>query len=43
MGYEVKTEASGVDWIADVLATKQIKNQLVTLAFEVQWSPQSLE
>ncbi|MGD1698682.1 competence protein CoiA [Dapis sp. BLCC M229] len=43
MGYEVKTEASGVDWRADVLATKEIKNQLVKLAFEVQWSPQSLE
>ena len=43
MGYEVKTEASGVDWRADVLATKQVKNQLVQLAFEVQWSPQTLE
>ncbi|GGA09128.1 hypothetical protein CYANOKiyG1_21980 [Okeania sp. KiyG1] len=43
MGYDVKTEASGLDWRADVLATKQVKNQLVKLAFEVQWSPQSLE
>ena len=43
MGYNVKTEASGADWIADVLANKQIKNQLVQLAFEVQWSPQTLE
>ena len=46
MGYEVKTEAigaNGVHWRADVLATKQIKNQLVQLAFEVQWSPQTLE
>ncbi|MGB3513808.1 MAG: competence protein CoiA family protein [Microcoleaceae cyanobacterium] len=43
MGYDVKTEASGLDWRADVLATKQVKNQLVQLAFEVQWSPQSLE
>ncbi|MGD1714787.1 competence protein CoiA family protein [Dapis sp. BLCC M172] len=43
MGYEVKTEARGVHWRADVLATKHIKNQLVKLTFEVQWSPQTLE
>lgn len=43
MGYDVKTEASGVDWRADVLATKQVKDELVQLAFEVQWSPQTLE
>ncbi|NEO54152.1 MAG: hypothetical protein F6K54_14330 [Okeania sp. SIO3B5] len=43
MGYDVKTEASGLDWRAYVLATKQVKNQLVKLAFEVQWSPQTLE
>lgn len=43
MGYEVTTEASGVDWRADVLATKPGKNGLIKLAFEVQWSPQTLE
>ncbi|NEQ72884.1 MAG: hypothetical protein F6K23_07250 [Okeania sp. SIO2C9] len=43
IGYDVKTEGSGVDWRTDVLATKQVKNQLVKLAFEVQWSPQCLE
>lgn len=43
MGYDVKTEASGKDWRADVLATKQGKNGLIKLAFEVQWSAQTLE
>jgi hypothetical protein len=43
MGYDVKTEVSGIDWRADVLATKQGKNKLIKLAFEVQWSPQTLE
>ncbi|NES77898.1 MULTISPECIES: hypothetical protein [Okeania] len=43
MGYAVKTEASRLDWRADVLATKQEKHQLVQLAFEAQWSPQILE
>jgi competence CoiA-like predicted nuclease len=43
MGYDVKTEASGEDWRADVLATKQGENGLIKLAFEVQWSPQTLE
>jgi hypothetical protein len=43
MGYYVKTEANGGDWRADVLATKQVKDRLVQVAFEVQWSPQTLE
>lgn len=43
MGYDVKTEASGLDWRADVLATKQGKNGLIKLAFEVQWSHQTLK
>lgn len=43
MGYNVKTEAIGEDLVADVLATKQINNQLVKVAFEVQWSSQTLD
>ena len=43
MGYDVKTEVSGIDWRTDVLATKQGKSKLIKLAFEVQWSLQSLE
>ncbi|MEB3886140.1 competence protein CoiA family protein [Lyngbya sp. CCY1209] len=43
MGYDVKTEASGENWRADVLATKQIDGKLVRVAFEVQWSHQTLE
>jgi competence protein CoiA len=42
-GYDAKTEVSGSDWRADVLATKTDRGQLIRLAFEVQWSPQTLE
>jgi len=42
-GYDAKTEVSGSDWRADVLATKTDRGQLIKLAFEVQWSPQTLE
>jgi hypothetical protein len=42
-GYDAKTEVSGVDWRADVLATKQTSKKLIKIAFEVQWSHQSLE
>jgi hypothetical protein len=38
-GYEASTEVSGLDWRADVLATKG----KIKIAFEVQWSPQSLQ
>lgn len=41
--YDAKTEVSGSDWRADVLATKTDRGQLIKLAFEVQWSPQTLE
>jgi len=40
---EAKTEVSGPDWRADVLATKTDRGKLIRLAFEVQWSPQTLE
>jgi len=42
-GYDAKTEVSGVDWRADVLATRQTNKKLIKIAFEVQWSCQSLE
>ncbi len=38
-GYEAKAEVSGLDWRADVLATKD----KIKIAFEVQWSNQTLE
>ena len=45
MGYDTRTEVSGPDWRADVLATAPKKHQLgyIRIAFEVQWSPQTLE
>ena len=39
-GYEAITEASGDGWRADVLATK---GDNIRIAFEVQWSRQTLE
>ena len=38
-GYGVSSEVSGSDWRADVLATKGSRK----IAFEVQWSAQTLE
>ncbi|MGB3207984.1 MAG: hypothetical protein WBB28_23630 [Crinalium sp.] len=43
MGYTVQTEASGSGWRADVLAIKQGTHSQIKLAFEIQWSPQTLE
>ena len=45
MGYNARTEVSGPDWRADVLATKSKKNDRgeIRIAFEVQWSSQTLE
>ncbi|WP_392476290.1 competence protein CoiA [Nostoc sp. C110] len=43
LGYDAKTEVAGSDWRADVLATKPGKQGLIQIAFEVQWSPQTLE
>jgi len=43
LGYDAKTEVTGSDWRADVLATKPGKQGLIQIAFEVQWSPQTLE
>lgn len=38
-GYDAITEAEGEGWRADVLATKG----RIKIAFEIQWSPQTLE
>jgi competence protein CoiA-like protein len=38
-GYQASTEVAGKDWRADVMASKGA----VRIAFEVQWSPQTLE
>jgi len=38
-GYEASTEVDGDGWRADILATKGD----IKIAFEVQWSPQTLE
>jgi len=38
-GYEASTEVAGKDWRADIMATKGAAR----IAFEVQWSPQTLE
>lgn len=43
VGYDAKTEVSGSDWRADVLASKLGKQGLIQIAFEVQWSPQTLQ
>ena len=43
LGYDTKTEVSGSDWRADVLATKAGASGLIKIAFEVQWSPQTLD
>jgi hypothetical protein len=42
-GYDAKTEVSGSDWRADILATKQLSQGLIQVALEVQWSPQTRE
>lgn len=43
-GYEARTEVSGLDWRADVLATKEnSKGEIIKIAFEVQWSYQAFE
>ncbi len=42
-GYDAKTEVSGSDWRADILATKQSSQGLIQVALEIQWSPQTLE
>jgi competence CoiA-like predicted nuclease len=44
LGFSTEIEALGKDWRADVLATKQgSRNNLIQIAFEVQWSSQTLQ
>ena len=42
-GYSASTEVSGLDWRADVLAVKEGSKGKIQIAFEVQWSYQTLE